>query len=306
MRKFLIKLNYFLIPVVLGWLLLEIFYRAVPNNYTEKNKHIRGSYNDCQTLILGNSHTFYGLNPDDFTAPAFNISNVSQTLFYDKLLFEKHVDSFAVLKNIIIPIEYSSLSHSDFHPELEWRKYFYEDQMDLDTQTISDFDVKKYSLALVPRFSLTIFSLREYLKSGTLVECSTKGWRRQNGVNELYNNPKMAKIIADKHEDGSVDFRKNVQRLKNIIAACNKRGITVVLVTMPVTSNYAANVNQQKLALITKECSQLAKIKNVYYLNLFQDSLFQDTDFYDTDHLNSGGAKKCSQLLDRFIKSINN
>jgi len=303
MKKFLKKFFVFCIPLLLMWVCIELMYRLVPNNYSFKHQNIGKNF-DSQILVFGNSHSFYGINPRYFSSNTFNISNISQSLYFDELLFNKYINDFKDLKTVVFNVDYFTLSTTENDAEDRWRRYFYKEQMHLDVPGISALDLRLYSLTFAPRFNLTIETIKQYFKVGTLVECSTKGWRRQDGVNELYNNAEMAKVIANKHEDGSVDFRKNVQRLKSIIAACNKRNINVILVNMPVTSNYAANVNQHKLALITKECAQLAKIENVYYLNLFQDNLFQDTDFYDTDHLNSVGAKKCSQLLDGIIANL--
>ena len=283
------------------WLYLELFYRLTPNNYTEKHKNIQKAYPDTEILIFGNSHSFYGLNPDHFDKKAFNIANVSQTLLYDKLLLQKHVDNFKNLKYIILNVEYTSLSQDDRVPELEWRKYFYKSQMQLEAGTVSDFDIKKYSLALAPRFKLTVSAVKKYFSEGTLVECSENGWGRLTGINKEYNNLQMGRNIVKKHEDGSLDFTKNVQRLKDMIEICRQRDIKVILVNMPVTSYYAVNVNKEKLLKIFAECTMLAKYNNVEYINLFQGSGFTNSDFHDTDHLNEEGAEKCSRLVSEYI-----
>jgi hypothetical protein len=306
MKKFLKKISFFIAIIFIGWLILELFYRNVPNNYSQKDKDVVQNYDDAQILIFGNSHSFYGLNPDFFSKRAYNLSNISQTLMYDKLLFDKHEDKFENLKYVVLNVEYSSLSQDDNMPEIQWRKYFYEAQMGVETGTVSNFDVKKYSLALVPRLAITISSLKEYIQKGSIVECISNGWAGKVGVNEAYNNPRMGKVIARKHEDGSTDFYKNTQRIKSIIAKCREKNIKVVLVTMPVTSYYADNVNKDKLQLIFKQCHNLDKLYNVSYINLFFDKRFTNKDFYDTDHLNTGGAQKCSQIISDFIDKKSN
>lgn len=303
MKRFLKKLSFFLIIIAVGLTALELFYRFVPNNYIKKNKQIRENYN-AEVVFFGNSHTFYGMNPDFFSRKAYNLSNVSQTIQYDKLLFDKHIDSLKNLKYITINIEYSTLSQEDNMPELQWRKYFYESQMDLKTGMVSNFDIRKYVLCTAPRFKLTISLINEYFNKGSLVECLPNGWAPKEGVNKEYNNPHIGQVIAEKHEDGSVDFSKNTKRLQDIITKCKERGIKVVLVTMPVTSYYADNVNKEKLNLIFAKANQLAQNNNnTYYINLFNDDRFNNDDFYDSDHLNIIGAKKCSEIVNSFIES---
>lgn len=302
MKKFIYKTLLLLSPFILFWVGTELLYRLVPNNYSKKHELISQSFNDTQILIFGSSHTFYGLNPAWFNTKAFNMANVSQTLYFDQLLFEKYLYNYKDLKYIVLNVEYFTLSQDDNMPELQWRKYFYESQMDLNTSMVSNYDIKKYSLALAPRFTVTQYSIEQFVENKTLAECDNTGWAGKTGINAEYNNPIMGEAIANKHEDNSIDFTKNLNRLKSIIDACKLRGIKVLLVTMPVTSHYADNVNKEKLKLIVKECKvQDSLYDNVSYINLFQDKRFDNNDFYDTDHLNSEGAKKCSLIINDFI-----
>lgn len=112
MKSFLRKLSWSLIPILLGWLALESFYRFIPNNYTEKQKQILQNY-DSEVLILGNSHSFYGINPLSFNQKAYNFSNISQSLYFDELLLEKNITHFNNLKYVVLTIDYFTLSQED-------------------------------------------------------------------------------------------------------------------------------------------------------------------------------------------------
>lgn len=295
---------FFLVPIFMIWGCIELVYREVPNNYSFKNEIISKN-KDAQVLLFGNSHSFYGLNPDYFKQKAVNVSNISQSLYFDELLLKKHINAFNKCRTIVLTIDYFTLSQAKNDAESSWRKYFYKEQMGLDVKDISITDPRAYSLTLVPRFNLTIETLKKYIKNGTLKDCKLNGWAPYEGVNTLYNNTGMGKIIAAKHEDNSVNFDENVSRLYEIIGICKQKKINVILVTMPVTSYYAANVNNKKLALINAQCNVLAKESNVQYINLFQDKRFKNTDFYDTDHLNTVGAKKCSGIVNQFLNTSN-
>lgn len=301
MKKFFLKCSFFVIVITVVWGANEALYRFVPNNYTVKNKNIIKRYNDCEILILGNSHAFYGLNPSFFKMKTFNLSNVSQTLFFDELLVNKHLQHFRKLKYVILPIEYTTLSHADNHPELQWRKYFYSAQMGLNTGQISCFDIKKYSLSLVPPTSINIISLKTYLKKGTITECDSLGFASNIGVESKYNNPDAAVNKMKQHEDGSLFFEKNLFRIRNIEKKCREKGVKIILVNMPVTTYYADNVNPIKRKKIIDACRRIALENNMLYLDLFQDKTFNNDDFYDVDHLNVLGAKKCSELVNQYI-----
>jgi hypothetical protein len=301
MKKFLQRLLLFALPLVVIWAGIELLYRTIPNNYSLKNTNVVKHYTDAEVLILGNSHSFFGINPQYFKSKAFNFSNVSQGLFADELLFNKHIERFGNLKYLILNVDYFTLSQKDNSSELEWRNYFYEAQMGIETDLVSNFDLKKYSLAFAPPFKVTVNSVQDYFLKGTLAECNSTGWAAKQGVGPD-NSPRMGIIIAKKHEDGSVDFNNNIARLKRIIQKCKSKNIHVILVTMPVTSYYAAEVNKSKLEKIFKVCGALdSGYDNVQYINLFQDRRFNNSDFYDTDHLNTNGAKKCSKIINASI-----
>ena len=306
MKKIIYKTLFFLTPIVLLLLGVELFYQIVPNNYTSKSQHIQKKYDDTKILILGNSHAFYGLNPKYFDKSTFNLSNISQTLYFDELLFEKHIDKLKKLEYVILNIEYTSLSQLDNTQEDVWRKYYYKRYMDLDVPIVSVFDPKCYFLSLNKNFESNFKLIKRYFSEGTIIDCDEYGF----GVNytkelKKSNFDSITPIIIKRHEDNSLNFANNINRIQAIINICKSKGIKVVLVTMPVIKGYAQGVNQVKLNKIFKTCLSFEKNnENVHYLNLFNDFRFTNEDFYDPDHLHSEGAKKCSMIMNEFLINI--
>lgn len=303
MKKLLTHISLFLIPIVVVWMLAEVFYRSVPNNYTYKYEQISNNMDDIEVLVLGDSHTFFGINPEWLSLKTYNLSNVSQTIYFDKLLFEKHIDHLPHLKYLIISVEYTTLSQADNTQEDIWRKYFYEAQMDLKVPLIAWYDPKKYSLALTRKFDKTFKTFLDYQREGSLIGCDEKGWG--NTYLSTVDSLEMAylsKVVARKHEDGSMDFKQNTERIQNMITFCEQKNIQVLLVNMPVYPDYLDRLNPEKLLKIDKTCDDLAKTNpNVTRVNLSRDSRFQLQDFHDADHLNAQGAKKCSLLINTYL-----
>jgi|SRR5690554_3273174 len=304
MKYFINKISFFLIIIFSVWIFIECFYRFVPNNYTEKHKNIQNNYHKTEVLIFGNSHTFYGLNPEKFDQPAFNIANISQSIYFDKLLFDKHIDSFKNLKYVVLNLEYTSLSQKDNTQEDTWRKYFYREQMDLDVSIIPFYDISQYSLAMSRSFKNSIITIQQYFEKGTIIECDELGWGHKYTYDKRRQNlDELAVRVTEKHEDNSMDFKINTQRIKSIIKKCKEKNINVILVTMPVHKSYSEKVNPKKVRAIHSVAKNLAlENSNSFYINLFYSDKFSDEDFYDPDHLNDRGAKKCSILLNEFIE----
>ncbi len=297
----------FLFPIILVFFCMELFYRFVPNNYTIKAKQIRTKYDETKILIFGNSHTFYGLNPAFFNLSTYNFSNVSQTLYFDELLFNKHTENFKNLKYVILNVEYFSLSEIENTDEDIYRKYYYSNYMNLDVPIVSRYDYKKYFLCSTRNLQTNLDLMYLYFTKGTIVNCN------ENGFGIDYYKVKNINLFREsietmaRHEDNLQDFDINIKKIQTMISVCKEKKIKVILVTMPVSRPYSALTNKSKLKKIFLSCKAL-KIKNsnVIYLNLFNDSRFSDNDFFDPDHLHSDGAKKCSMLLNEFINLSEN
>ncbi len=302
MKKTVFKLLLFLSPIVLVWAAVEWFYRTTPNNYTVKYDYMEAHSADVETLLFGSSHCFYALDPTYFSGTAFNLSNISQSIEFDALLFEKYFDRMPKLKKVVFCIEYSNLSHKENTREDVFRKYYYENYMHLDVPSVSPIDPKKYSLAFTRSLEQTWESYERYDFFGTIVDCDPNGWGN--------NYPKVYRFGPDynveerlqAHEDGSVDFSENVARLEHMIEQCEERDVEVVIVSLPQSKLYTQGLDRHKLELIYATCESLAEDhEKVRYLNLFEDPRFVDDDFFDADHLNDVAAVKCSKIVNDFL-----
>ena len=108
MRKFLRIILIIFSLVILFLIGSEFLLRKIPNDYNYKANYLSKNGADIETLILGSSHTFYGLNPNYFSTKTFNAGHSSQSLDLDYLVFKKYYKKMNNLKNVIIPISYFS------------------------------------------------------------------------------------------------------------------------------------------------------------------------------------------------------
>ena len=304
MKLFLQKLFIFSFPILGCFILMEIFYRITLNNYSFKNQKLHEKYNESEVVILGSSHTFYGVNPAFLDKPAFNLAQVSQTIYFDKLLLDTHMDKFKHLKYVILNIEYTSLSREDNTGEDVWRKYYYEQFMNLNVPIITNLDYQRYLLSSTKSFNFNVNLFWKYLKNNTLLTCDANGYGTDYSIKNKDNNyKKFIKEVIKSHEDGSSDFSINTNRLKDIIEKCNKSNIEVILLITPVTKQYTEGIKQEKWNKIVSVCERLdKKYSNTMFLNLFQDPRFTENDMFDSDHLNEEGAKKCSLILNSLLQ----
>ena len=109
MKKFLFHLSKIILPILFFFLVLEIAIRKIPNDYQLKKDYLDKNAAEINTLILGSSHTFYGLNPEYFSKKTFNAAYVSQSLDLDYEILKKYDSKLKNLKTVIVPISYFSL-----------------------------------------------------------------------------------------------------------------------------------------------------------------------------------------------------
>ena len=303
MRRLYSKTALFLLPLFLVWLALEVFYRQAPNNYSYKDQQLQKVAPFTKTLIMGDSHAFYGINPVYFKDPTFNLSNISQSLLTDELLLEKHIANLPALKNVIINISYFTLSAKENDLESNWRKYFYYHNMGITAPSISFWDPQRYSMALIQRFDKSIDLVQQYHKNHTIVHSTPLGYGMQDASDIVKDKEAISIVIANKHEDNSLDFKQNTARLQRIIALCKKYGVGVVLLEMPVYPAYYNLLDTEKKEKIKSVLHELSELNDtVFYLDLSTSPLFEKQDVRDADHLTNSGAKKCSILLNKYIQ----
>lgn len=300
------KIVVYLSPLLVLFIGIEMFYRFVPNDYSVKYETIPTKLNTTEVLIFGNSHTFYGLNPKFFDRPTYNLAHISQTLYFDKLLFDTYIDEFKAVKCVILHIEYTSLSEIVDTEENNWRKYYYRTYMNLDVPSIKKYDFTKYTLASTRSVNATSKLMMKYLKEGTVVNCDENGFGTNYTKDKsVFITKKDALTRVKNIEDNLMNFDDNIVRIQSIIDTCKVRGIKVMLLNMPVTNFFSEGVNQFKLNKIQEACNVLANNnENVSYLNLFKDKRFTNDDFFDADHMHSNSAAKCSKIVNSYVEEL--
>jgi hypothetical protein len=300
MKKFWLHILKILLSIFIFFLVLEIALRKIPNDYQLKNSYFDKNASKINTLILGSSHTFYGINPEYFSKQTFNAAYVSQTLDLDEELLHHYKDKLTNLETVIIPISYFSLFETLETDVEKWRlknyilyygfenKYHFTDNFETLNHDIL-LNIKK--------------AVKHYALNKSFITSSNLGW----GTN--FNSKERKKFegqyTAKKHTAINIKlYNDNLKSLQKIIKVCQKKNIKILFITTPTHLSYYKNLNQIQLSKTIKTINELVqKNQNCSYLNLLKSDKFITGDFYDTDHLNEIGAKKLSLLLDKKINS---
>src|SRR5690606_6316134 len=102
MKKFNHIVLIFIIPILIFGVSMEILLRQIPNDYKAKTHFLNTNASNVETLILGSSHTMYGINPKYIDNSAYNLSHVSQTIDIDFELLKHYKSKMPHLKHVIL------------------------------------------------------------------------------------------------------------------------------------------------------------------------------------------------------------
>lgn len=305
MKRFLIRtVLLFIVPVFLGLAACEYFLRKIPNDYQYKNEWLSKNSNSVKIINFGSSHGYYGVNPKFFSHSAFNAAHVSQGIKYDHFIFNKFISNMDSLKVAIFTISYFSLPSISPEKEEDWRIKYYSIFYDCKYHQYRP----KYNLEICPRLD-PLMILNSMLGKANHRKVDSLGWCSSSQL--LRNESEWeydGVAAAQRHTHISMDstiVNENVRRLDEIIQICQKKRISVILLTTPTYNTYRNNLKKGQLDIMFKyACLFENKYDNVYYINLLDSDYFVQEDFMNSDHLNAFGAEKLTTLLDHYIDSL--
>lgn len=303
MRKFLIYSTLF---TILGFVPLEFLLRQVANTYEYKYDWMQRNASEVEVLILGSSHTYFGIRPEYIDGKTFNLANVSQEYTQDLFLLEYWQDKYKQLKKIIVPVSYFSLFINSIEDGDEWyRLRYYQIYMDYNKNLLNpryNFELSHWPSAK-KKFD-KLFQTFDY----NIIPCDKWGWgshyRLADKDRTNWDDIKTAIKRVEIHTTSNWKYvEENYTKLENIARFCKKHKIQLVLVTTPCWHLYYNNVNKKQLSIMYNLTQQLLKKYDLIYLDYFQDERFVADDFYDIDHLSDIGAIKFSKIINHDIKA---
>lgn len=300
MKYFIKYITLFCIPVIIVIIAIEICDRRLPNTYKFKYEWMQQNANEVETLILGSSHSYYGIQPKYLKGKAFNLANPSQLLEQDLFLLKYWSDKYMKLKTVILPISYFSLFAKDL---ASYRCRYYRIYMDCDlypSYSFSyNFEIAEPKTALF-KFRKFIFGISEEVD-----------WFCDKYGNEAFNS--ISNRMADWNKNDKRDaasaktweyIQKNCRILEDLIKFCKDRDINFVMITTPCWHTYCSYLEKRQLKKMYSIIHELQQKYEFPYFNYLQDNRFIANDFFNGSHLSELGEIKFTKILNEDIRSI--
>lgn len=299
MKRFLITVSIFLLPVFIAAGAVELALRNIPNDYKQKRDYITKHGNEIEVLCLGNSHMFYGINPEYFSLNTFNGSHISQSIDCDLALYQKYGDRYTKLRYLIMVLDYVSVNQQLKEGAEAWRVKNYNIYYDLNLsyKPADHFELLSSKMNIIRK------RLDYYKTHQSNISCAPNGWGYPVDTLDI-DFEKNGAAAAKRHKLTNPNTANdNIDCLSSLISDAQQKGIKVILLATPAHKAYVKHLDKAQLKKIEETGDALSKQTGVIYMNLLNDSDFVSTDFMDPDHMNVRGAKKLSLKLDSIIRS---
>ncbi|MGV0937440.1 hypothetical protein [Empedobacter falsenii] len=298
--RFIIPL--FIIVTIIG---IEQTLRKIPNDYKYKADYLKENGKQIETLILGSSHTFTGLNPKLFKNKTFNAAHSAQSLDLDYKIFEQNRKYLPNLKTIIIPISYFSFTKqlNDFNQK---KLKYYSIYWNIDINN-NDLNLN-YEFFSEP-IEVNYNRIKDYwIEDKNNFTIDTNGYIKKR-YEPSWNDSIYAKKTFERHR---ANLNSNqIQRiikthyhdLEQIIKQAKSNNIKVVLLATPTTNLYKNYViKTPQYFNLKNNINRLSKYDNVIFIDYFiNNENFTKKDFKNSDHLNAKGADKLTFKVDSIM-----
>jgi len=293
MRKFLLRIVFFLIPVIVLLIGAEIYIRSIPNSYKLKNDWMLRNGHTVSTLLLGNSHGYYALVPSEMGHGVFNLCNVSQRLEHDYFLLRRYESEYKTLRRVILVADNSNLFDIPMETEEPARIAYYQLYMGYRAYSM----LSSYGFEIC---NMTYFMQKlKYHSQGKSLMCDSLGWGDNYIVADRNPDNFIFKNVREHHFVNWESTLRNRAYMDSIAAWCQQHRVELVLLQTPVCEDYTKKADAWQLqlvnAMVDSCCTQYGARKYDYSC----DKHFRDTDFFDSDHLSDQGARKFSRILAR-------
>jgi len=300
---FIKRIFIFLLPVIAFSVVIEVFLRHIPNDYTYKNEYLNSYSDKIELLILGSSHAYYDINPDYITSlNSFNAGYVSQFIDIDYKILDKYRDNWSNLKYIIVPIDYFTLFINLSDAEESWRKKDYNIYYGFKLSNKLSDNTELFSVDLRSNIK-RLFEY--YIKHDSFITCTELGYGI--GYREPADLMVSGKEAAMRHtvNDYSV-LKKNLKIINCILDFASEKNVKVIFLTLPAYKSYISELDETQLDLTMSTMKKITEENAIcFYFNFLQDIRFTPDDYRDADHLNFNGARKFSLILDEILKELN-
>jgi len=302
----------FFISLAVLEILNHYFVIEKSQNFTTLNSFLDGKH-QVEILFLGDSHFRRGIDVSQLRRKTFNLSFVGTNYIASYYVLKRYMDEMPNLKLVVLPLDphsFSSFRTSDMAEDIFWDQFV--DYRELSKMTNGRSLRKWVNLTLLSeRFGRLNFirNLRDLIfhKNFSFPPLGEERLALGEGLGDI--EQKASLKVKQQFEGHEVFDEILLNYFEKILRFCKTRGIIIVTLQMPLSSEYLKWVKLyfsedelRKKILQNPRFNSLID-KNLNYLTLYQtrDGLFSWGVTRDGDHLNKKGRELFSKIVSREV-----
>jgi hypothetical protein len=311
MKKFAKKLFIFAVVPFLIIFLFDLWLRNINSIYKEKLKGLHKGSKNIEVLILGNSHASYGVDPNQFSMDAYNLANVSQSIYFDRRLTISNINNLPKLKYVFISLDFHSLNFESQGDRDVWS--YYANGIPYREKTYLKEEISPALFGYTPIVSLSLLKKDitrkiKYRKIKTidfdvengvkLTDSLTKGFISFTGNSKYFKESDFKSRAQSFNADFNAKTRHQVLNdLEQFVKELKEKGIVPIFFATPTFISYNLYLNKRLIKQNYTDIHKLTSKYNLEYWDFSNSVGFEKVDFFNCDHLNKNGARKFSKML---------
>ncbi len=295
---FIVKCVALILPFssVVGY--TEYALRNMPNVYTKKVELLKHRKSALQVIVGGTSHARDAYNPAAWSVEGLNIAASGQSLWYDKAIVERYVDSLPQLQLYIQNISLFSLAYAmkNYH-------VFYQDIWSVQQEKKNGWTLDNISYAYCYGWEVTKSAVYARFNHNLFAESiNSSGWQEPPRGVSYDESEKEYKSHVEIMNADNVSY--NSELLRNLIEGLKKRGIRTAIIITPMPEKYRNSASHN--AMYQKAMDVLHDISIQHHVPLYNyahDQRFAVAmaDFTGASHMSSQGADKFSRIVNKEV-----
>lgn len=307
MARFLLKIIYFSVPLILFLGIVEISVRK--NTFHAKSKYLEEHRDSIEILFLGSSHNWRAINPEFINYKTAPLAHGGSAINIDFLLLDKYIDVLPKLKVVIFELGYHNLED---YRDKDWSKnhifniYYdinnYDGQVPLNQNFLILSNFIEYFKRFLSPAKLEKFG--QYNEYGFIYQSPSYMFESLD-YDSILIHRKSDIYLEGRHTEESIEnFKLNTKVLKKEIERCLSKNIKVVLLSPPKHYTYNDKMIASKLDRRDQFLDQYIDKQDVNIWNYEKTYQYQTKMFDNPDHLTPDGAASYTKKLDSLIQEL--
>lgn len=306
------KLALLVLPLVLILAYSEYRLSFLNTIYYTKRVALEQQIDKVEVLVMGSSNTVYGVAPEAFSHPGFNLAFLGNGMFFDARLVEKYSERMPHLRMVVLTANYFTMGMDYSTFSQSWRQFFLRQNFNIPIKPTAGLSYD-FEFWLNPRnfsrIALYGDQARGYIGANHYAPVDTittpSGWFDSGDVSGDEQSKKLGIAGAEAHNATSdvKNYDRNLGYWDTLIDTLQRKNIAAVIVLLPTDVSYHGYLDKTKVELMNRKLMEFAIRHHIKFVDYTDDARFSLNDFtlVMPDHMNARGAMKFSKILDKEV-----